>query len=379
MENSKPIYLNHHASTPCDPAVVQAMLPYFTEKFGNPHATTTCNGRAAKQALEQAKEHIANLLGASAQSIILTSGATEANNIALLGLVPDEARPDNLRNEILISTLEHPSVKNIIPALIQKGFDVKIIPCTDQGITCLDSLRALISSKTKLVSVMAVNHELGTIQPLSEIGNMAHEQGALFHCDATQGVGKIPIDVEAMQIDMLSLSAHKFYGPAGIGALYIRSKPPINLQPIFYGGCQQTILRSGTVPLALSVGLGMTCQVAQSRMADDQKHLKHLTQIMLGSLSKSIKINGCLTHRLAGSLNMTLPNISAEDFILEHANDFCISSGSACASKSKTPSAILKAIGLSDEDAHRSIRISMGRGTTESDVRYITEKINLKS
>ncbi|MGZ9096843.1 MAG: cysteine desulfurase family protein [Micavibrio sp.] len=354
MTMRTPVYLDCHATTPCDPAVVESMIPYFgLEKFGNSNARTHANGRRAAQALAQAKAEIAALVNANPENIILTSGATEANMMAL-------AAPKSSRTEILVSALEHPSV---FDAARQSGLSVKIIPATADGFITPESLRALISDKTQIVSVMLANHEIGTIQSIAALAEIARDAGALFHCDATQAAGKIPVDVSALGVDFLSFSAHKLYGPQGIGALYARSG---------------TVQRPGTVPLALAVGMAAACRIAGEKMQDEAARLQDLTDILLQKLQDNllqIQVNGALSPRLPGSLNFRLPGINAENLLLDLAEDLCLSTGAACASKTRQPSPVLKAIRLSDIEISNSIRLSMGRMTMREDILFAVEKI----
>lgn len=369
MTQPKPLYFDYHATTPCAPEAVEAMLPYFHDKFGNPHAKSHKNGRAAAAAVETAKEQVAALLNCDAGGIIITSGATEANNTALLGLCPADGR-----HEILIGALEHPSILASIPALERKGFTVSIIPADKNGFVTADALRALVSEKTRLVSVMSANHEIGTVQPVKQLAAVAHEYGALFHTDAAQCAGKVPIDIRDAEIDMLSLSAHKLYGPCGIGALYVRTTPPLSLEPVLNGGLQQ-YCRSGTVPLALSVGMGVAADIARTHMAHYTEKLNALVDLLLSKLPDDLRINGARTPRIPGSINLLLPSCAAEDVLLDLADDLCLSTGSACKSGSGKPSGVLKAIGLTDEESFRALRISMGRDTTEADVLFAAEKL----
>ncbi len=354
MTLNTPVYFDCHATTPCDPAVIEAMIPYFgIEKFGNANARTHANGRHAAKALAQASAEIAALINATPESLTLTSGATEANRLAL-------ATTLSPRTEILISAIEHPSV---FEAARQSGLLVKIIPATPEGFITPDALRAAISDKTRLVSVMFANHEIGTIQPVAELAAIAHEAGALFHCDATQAVGKIPVDVKALGVDFLSFSAHKIYGPQGIGALYARSG---------------TVQRSGTVPLALSVGMAASCRIAAELMQSEAERLRGLMDFFLQTLQAGlpgIQVNGALSSRLPGSLNLRLPGLNAEDVLLDLADELCLSTGAACVSKTRQPSPVLKAIGLSDIDIASSIRLSPGRMTTREDMAYAAEKL----
>jgi len=372
MTITTPVYLDYHGTTPCDKKVVEAMLPYFTSGFGNPSAIKHQKGREAAHVIATVKKQIGDLINAPARSIILTSGATEANNITLLGL-PFEPQ----KNEILVSDLEHDSVRNCIPALEEKGYRVKIIPANSAGIITPDAVKNGLSNHTALVSVIAANHEIGTLQDLKTIAELTHSFDALFHSDATQAVGKVNLDIQEMGIDLLSMSAHKLYGPVGVGALYVRSKPPLPLTPIIHGGNQQGI-RSGTIPLALAVGFGKACEIAQLKMSCENKRMNHLTGLFLDEVQTNIpkiRVNGSLSQRLSGSLNLTLPIDSAEMLLLDLMDELCISTGSACASQSNKPSPTLKAIGLSDEDIFKSIRISFGRMTTEEDVYYAARQI----
>jgi len=364
----KPVYLDHHATTPICAEALEAMLPFFTEKFGNPHAVGHCNGRAAAKAVEAAREKLAALLNCDAGALIFTSGATEANNMALFGL-----SPENGRDEILIGALEHTSITAGIPALEKKGFTVKIIPANKDGFITADAVRQTASDKTALVSVMAVNHEIGTVQPIKDIAAAAHEYGALYHCDAAQGTGKVPIDIKDAEIDMLSVSGHKFYGPPGIGAFYLRATPPVELSPVLHGGGQQRF-RSGTIPLPSAVGLGAAAEAAMQRMEKDTAHLARLKDLFLSKMPAGLRINGALSPRLPGSLNLVTDAPSA-DILTALANDLCLSTGSACMSRERKPSRVLKAIGLADEEVFRSLRLSMGRDTTDADVIFAAEKL----
>ncbi len=323
--SGKPVYLDYHATTPCDPAVVEAMLPYFSAEFGN-EGSRNETGRRAARVLAAAKKDIAALIGAAPESLILTSGATEANNMALRGI----AMAAGGRNEILIGALEHDSVRGTAETLSREGFKVGIIPATAAGFIEPEAVAERVSGKTLLVSVMAASHELGTIQPVADICRISHEAGALFHCDATQAAGKIPLNVAAMDIDLLSFSAHKLYGPQGIGALYARTTPPVKLTPLMCGGSQQRGLRPGTIPLAPAAGFGTACRIAADRMEADRQHLQFLSELLLKKLRAGMpgmEVNGGLTPRLPGSLNIRIPGACAEDILLDLANDLCLSTG----------------------------------------------------
>ncbi len=370
-----PIYFDHHATTPCAPEVLAAMLPFFGERFGNPSALGNARGRAAAAQVDAAKARIAALLDSVPEAVVLTAGASEANNLAICGVA---RRAPKGRDEILISAIEHPSVRAAAEAMREFGFRVGEIPVDHQGLVDLDALRDRVSERTALVSVMAANHEIGTIQPIAAAAEAAHAVGALFHSDATQAVGKIPIAVTASAVDLLSLSGHKFYGPPGIGALLVRATPPVDLAPLIVGGGQHGGLRSGTVPLALAVGLGAACELAAARMTADRLWLDRLGQRLRVGLGKAIpglRLNGAAEPRLPGSLNLCLPGVSAADLLLELADVLCLATGSACASGASAPSRVLKAIGLSDQDCAGSIRISLGRGSREAEVDFAIDQI----
>lgn len=371
----KPVYLDHHSTTPCAPEAVEAMLPYLGERFGNPSAVGHARGRAAAARVEEAKAQIAALVGTIPEAVVLTAGASEANNLALAGLA--RCAPAG-RKEILIGAIEHPSVRCAAERLAESGFRVVEVPVTSGGFVEADAVRERVSTRTLLVSVMAANHEIGTLQPIAEIAAIAHAAGALFHTDATQAVGKVPLDAHRDRIDLLSLSGHKFYGPPGIGALVVRQKPPLDLAPLLLGGGQQGGLRSGTVPLALAVGLGAACELAARRMRGDAEHLNGLARRLLEALRAALpemKVNGSLDRRLPGSLNLCFPGVSAADLLLDLNEDLCLATGSACASGASAPSRVLKAIGLSDEDCAGSVRISLGRGTSQSDVDFAAGRL----
>lgn len=357
MMTLPPVYLDCHATTPCDPAVIAAMIPYFgAEKFGNANARTHRNGRRAAQALDRAKAEIAALLNATPETLTMTSGATESNMMVFRDL----AATPSLREEILISALEHQSVAD---AAHRSGLTVKIIPANPDGFILPEVLRALVSTKTRMVAVMMANHEIGTIQAVRELAEISHESGALFHCDATQAVGKIPVDARESGADFLSFSAHKFYGPQGIGALYSRSGP---------------MVRPGTVPLALSVGMGEACRIAGELMQGEAQRLQGLTDVLLKILQSGlpgIQVNGALSPRLPGSLNLRFPGLDAEDMLIGLEKNLCLSTGAACASRTRKPSPVLRAIGLSDRDIAGSIRLSPGRMTTHEDIVYAAEKM----
>lgn len=368
----KPVYLDYFSTTPCDPRVLEAMLPYFGEKFGNPWAKAHAAGRAAFSVFEEAMEKIASLIGAHGESITITSGATEANNLALQGMA--EAATD--RKEIVITQIEHNCVSNTAAHLAKKGFTIKTVPVNAEGFVEIDELKKHVSDRTLLVSVITASHELGTLQPLKECAKAAHDAGAVFHTDAVQAAGKISIDVEALDIDMLSFAPHKFYGPQGVGALYVRQKPPVAISPITFGGAQQK-LRAGTMPFPLIVGFAKACEISIAEMEQNKTHLDKLVNLLWGKLQEGIpgiKQNGG-TPRLPGLLNIRLPGAGALDVMTELAEDVCMSTGAACAAAARKPSPVLKAIGLSDEEVNCSLRLSVGRNSTEEEMLYAAEKL----
>ncbi len=369
----KPVYLDYHSTTPCDPAVLAAMTPYFgAERFGNPGAKSHAHGRAAADKLEEAKANIGALIGAGPECITLTSGATESNNLALLGVA---AKATN-RKEIVITAIEHNCVSNTAEHLSKHGFTLKIVPVNKDGFVQPEELKKHVGDKTLLVCVITANHEIGTLQPLKECAKIAHAAGALFQTDATQAAGKIPLNVADIDADLLSFSAHKLYGPAGVGALYVRQKPPVAIDRVFFGGAQQH-LRPGTPPLPLAVGFGEACRLAGTLMEANGKRLKTLADLLEKKLKENVAgfaVNGG-TPRLPGLLNIRLPGVNAQDIMLDLLGDLCMSTGAACASAQRKPSPVLKAIGLSDRDIDCSLRLSLGRGTTEEEILFAAEAL----
>jgi cysteine desulfurase len=368
----KPVYLDYHSTTPCDPAVIDAMMPFFGGSFGNPGAKSHAHGRNAARQLEQAVEKIGALIGAGPECVTLTSGATESNNLALLGLA--ERATD--RKEIVISAIEHNCVSNTAAYLATKGFTVKTVPVDAHGFVQPEELKKHVSAQTFVVSVITASHEIGTIQPLKECAQIAHASGALFHTDATQALGKIAFDVNDIDADLVSYSAHKLYGPVGIGALYVRQKPPVPVSRVFFGGAQQA-LRPGSVPLALAVGFATACELAEQGLATHIPRIEKTTALLLAELQARIpalKLNGG-APRLPGLLNIRLPDVSAQDIMLELADDVCMSTGAACSSANRKPSPVLKAIGLSDHDIDCSLRLTAGRGSTAEEMTYAAAKL----
>ncbi|TPQ52144.1 IscS subfamily cysteine desulfurase [Prosthecomicrobium hirschii] len=362
----RPIYLDHHATTPLDPRVFEAMRPYFLEAFGNPHSADHAYGWEAEAGVEAARRAIARLIGAAAGEIVFTSGATEANNLALRGAA---ARLPEGRRHLVASTIEHPCVAAVIDRLEADGFPVTRVGPGADGIVPAEAIAAALRPETGLVTVMAANHEIGTLQPIGAIGALTRARGILFHSDAAQAAGKVPFDVVAAKVDLMSLSAHKMYGPKGIGALHVRRG--VALEPLILGGGQERGLRSGTVPAPLAVGFGAAAAIARDEMAGEASRLKALRERLRAGLSARIaglRVNGDLERRLPGNLDLALPGIAAIDLIHLMKGRVAVSAGSACASASLEPSPVLGAIGLDDAAALGSIRIGLGRGTTEAEI-----------
>jgi cysteine desulfurase len=372
--NSHPIYLDYQATTPMDPRVLDAMLPYFTEKFGNPHSRSHAYGWEAEEAVEQARAQVASIIGADEKEVIFTSGATESNNLAIKGVAEFYGAK---KNEIVTTVTEHKCVLDTCRHLEQKGFKVTYLPVKQNGLIDLDELRAAITDKTCLVSIMAVNNEIGVIQPLKEIGAICREKGAFFHTDAAQAVGKIKIDVEEMKIDLLSISGHKIYGPKGIGALYVRRRPRVRLVAQINGGAQERGMRSGTLPTPLCVGLGEACAIAEKEMPAEAERLRGLRDRFYNSIKArlpEIYLNGDLEQRIPGNLNISFAYVEGESLMMG-IKGLSVSSGSACTSASLEPSYVLRALGVNEEMAHTSLRIGFGRFTTEEEVDMAVEEI----
>lgn len=372
--NDQPIYLDYQATTPLDPRVLEAMMPYFTYKFGNPHSRSHSYGWEAEEGVEKARAQIAKLIGADEKEVIFTSGATESNNLAIRGVA--EFYKDR-KNHIVTTMTEHKCVLDTCRHLEQQGFEVTYLPVQKNGLIDLDQLRSAITDKTVVVSVMAVNNEIGVIQPLAEIGMICREKKTFFHTDAAQAAGKIPLDVEAMNIDLLSISGHKIYGPKGIGALYVRRKPRVRLVPLIVGGGQERGFRSGTLPTPLCVGLGEAAEICMKEMDVEAKRLKKLQERMLKGLQAKLPeifVNGDLEHRIPGNLNISFAYVEGESLMMG-IKGLSVSSGSACTSASLEPSYVLRALGVDEELAHTSLRIGLGRFTTEQEVDTAVEEL----
>ncbi|MEO5363460.1 MAG: IscS subfamily cysteine desulfurase [Magnetococcus sp. DMHC-8] len=365
-----PIYMDYQATTPMDPRVLEEMLPWFVEKFGNPASRSHAFGWEADQAVEKARGQVARLLGADSREIVFTSGATESDNLAIQGVA--RFYQEKGRHIITVAT-EHKAVLDTCRHLEADGFTVTYLPVQKNGLVDLDTLAAAITGQTILVSIMAANNEIGVIQPLAAIGRLCREKKVLFHCDAAQGAGKMALDVEAMQIDLLSLSGHKLYGPKGVGALYVRRRPRVRLKPLFHGGGHERGMRSGTLPTPLLVGMGRACELAMQEMPEENRRVLALRdRLQEGIFSRltHVELNGDREHRLPGNLNISFGFVEGESMMMA-IKDVAVSSGSACTSASLEPSYVLRALGVSEEQAHTSIRFGLGRFTTAEEVNFV--------
>jgi cysteine desulfurase len=370
-----PIYMDNHATTPLDPRILDAMMPYFTGKFGNAASRNHSFGWEAEQAVEVAREQIAKLIGATAKEIIFTSGATESNNLAIKG-IGEMYRERG--NHIITQVTEHKAVLDTCKRMEKAGFRVTYLPVKADGLIDIEDLKRAIDDKTILVSIMFANNEIGVIQPVAEIGKLCREKGVIFHTDAVQAVGKVPVDVNAMNIDVLSLSAHKIYGPKGVGALYVRRRNPrVQISEQINGGGHERGMRSGTLNVPGIVGLGKACEIAREEMESEDKRLRGLRDKLKAKLESKldyVHVNGSWEHRLPGNLNMSFVYVEGESLLMG-INDVAVSSGSACTSATLEPSYVLKALGLGDDVAHSSIRFGLGRFNTEAEVDYVADKV----
>ena len=370
-----PIYFDNHATTPLDPRVLEAMMPYFMGKFGNAASRNHQFGWEAEQAVEEAREKIAKIIGATAKEIIFTSGATESNNLAIKG---EAEMYKEKGNHIITAVTEHKAVLDTCKRLEKYGYRVTYLPVQADGLINLEDLKRAIDDKTILVTIMAANNEIGVLQPIDEIGAICKEHGILFHTDAVQAVGKVPIDVNKSNIALLSLSAHKIYGPKGVGALYVRRKNPrVQLSAIIDGGGHERGMRSGTLNVPGIVGLGKACEIAQQEMAEESKRLAYLRDKLKAKLLANLDethMNGTMEHHLPGNLNISFVYVEGESLLMG-INDIAVSSGSACTSATLEPSYVLKALGLGDDVAHSSIRFGLGRFNTEAEVDYVADRI----
>jgi cysteine desulfurase iscS len=373
---TKPIYLDYAATTPLDKRVLEKMLPYLTEEFGNPASSSHAYGWVAEEAVENARAEVAKLINADAKEIIWTSGATESNNLALKGA----ANFYKTKGQHLITVkTEHKAVLDTMRELERQGFEVTYLGVQENGLIDLEELKAAIRPNTILISVMWVNNEIGVIQDIPTIGKICREHKIIFHVDAAQACGKTPVDVEAANVDLLSMSAHKVYGPKGIGALYVRRKPRVRLEAQMHGGGHERGFRSGTLPTHQIVGMGEAFRLAREELAKDTEHALKLRQIFLDGIKdiEEVYINGDLVHRVPTNLNISFNYVEGESLIMA-VKEIAVSSGSACTSASLEPSYVLRALGRNDELAHSSLRITFGRMTTEEDVRFAAQLIKSK-
>src|SRR6185312_3070476 len=346
--NSAPVYLDYQATTPVDRRALDEMLPWFSDKFGNPGSVTHAYGREAEAAVERARSEVAALIGADSREIVFTSGATESNNLAIKGAA--HFHRELGKDRVVTVATEHKCVLESAQALKREGFQLTVLPVDGQGLVDMDALRAAVDERTAIVSVMAANNEIGVLQPVAEIGALCRDKGVLFHTDAAQAVGKVPVDVDAMKIDLLSISGHKIYGPKGIGALYVRRRPRARLAPLFDGGGQERGVRSGTLPTPLCVGLGAAARLPE------------------------VRLNGDAERRLPGNLNLSFPGAPALALI-EACPGLALSTGSACTAAEIEPSYVLRALGVPDDLAAASLRIGLGRYTTDSEVDFAVEAL----
>ena len=379
MAPKLPIYMDYHATTPVDPRVLEAMLPYFSEAYGNAASRSHSFGWAADKAVKKGRAQIAKLIGAAKpKEIVITSGATESDNLAIKGVAHFYRKKGN---HIITSQIEHKAVLDTCKRLEKDGYDVTYLPVGTDGIVRVADVAAAIRDETILVSVMLANNEIGTIQPIKEIGALTREKGVLFHVDAVQGVGKTPFDVQEMNVDLASLSAHKIYGPKGIGALYVRrSRPRVRLTAEIDGGGHELGMRSGTLNVPAIVGFGKACEILTAEWHQEAEQQRKLRDRLLDQLTaglEAITVNGSLEQRLPNSLNISFSFVEGESMMMA-ITDVAVSSGSACTSASLEPSYVLHAMGVTDEGAHSSIRFSVGRFTTEEEVDYVAKLVIAK-
>ena len=370
-----PIYMDNHATTPVDPRVLDAMLPYFKERFGNAASRNHEFGWKAEEAVENARSQVARLIGASPKEIVFTSGATESINLALKGAA--EAYRDKGRHITTLVT-EHKAVLDTCKRLEKYGYQVTYLGVGRDGLVDPDGIARAISPSTILISVLHANNEIGVLQPIAEIAKIARSRNVIFHVDAAQSVGKIPIDVEKLGIDLLSISAHKIYGPKGVGAIYVRRKNPrVQLTPLIDGGGHERGLRSGTLNVPGIVGLGKACEICEHEMADESERLSRLRDRLRDTVTScldGVAINGSMSHRLPNNLNMSFAGVEGEALLMG-IHDVAVSSGSACTSASLEPSHVLRAIGVDDDLAHSSIRFGLGRFNTEEEVDFVAARV----
>jgi cysteine desulfurase len=367
--------MDNHATTPLDPRVLEAMMPYLTTVFGNAASRNHSFGWEAEAAVEKAREQVAKLIGATAKEIIFTSGATESNNLAIKGIAEMYKERGN---HIITQVTEHKATLDTCKRLEKYGYRVTYLPVKADGLIDIEDLKRAMDDKTILVTIMIANNEIGVVQPVAEIGKLCHEKGVLFHTDGVQAVGKIPVDVNAMHIDALSLSAHKIYGPKGVGALYVRRRNPrVQISGQIDGGGHERGMRSGTLNVPGIVGLGKACEVADEEMKAETERLAALRDKLKAKLENNldyVHVNGSMEHRLPGNLNVSFVYVEGESLLMG-INDIAVSSGSACTSATLEPSYVLKALGLGDDVAHSSIRFGLGRFNNEAEVDYVGDKL----
>ncbi|MEO6203055.1 MAG: IscS subfamily cysteine desulfurase [Nitrospirales bacterium] len=370
-----PIYLDNHSTTPCDPRVLEMMLPYFTEKFGNAASRNHSFGWEAEEAVEVARKQIAHLIHADPKELIFTSGATESDNLALQGVVEMYREKGN---HIITGSTEHRAVIDTAKYLEKKGIKVTFLPVDKAGMVSPEDVRNAITDQTILISIMMANNEIGTINPVAAIGKVAKEKGVLFHCDATQGVGKIPVNVQEMGIDLMSFTGHKIYGPKGVGALYVRRKAPrVRLEAMMYGGGHERGMRSGTLPVPLIVGFGKACELCEQEMSTESVRMAKMRDRLQEGIMKSmdeVYLNGHPTERLPNNLNISFAYVEGEALLMG-VKEIALSSGSACTSATLEPSYVLRALGVGSDLAHSSIRFGLGRFNTDEEVEYTIERM----
>jgi cysteine desulfurase len=371
-----PVYLDYSATTPVDPRVAQKMIPYLTEMFGNPASRSHPYGWTAEQAVEEAREHVAALLGADSREIVWTSGATEGNNLAIKGAAmfyKDKGR------HLITQKTEHKATLDTCRELERQGFEVTYLDPEPNGLVDLEKFRAAIRPDTIVASIMMVNNEIGVIQPIAEMGEICRDKGVIFHCDAVQAAGKVEINLQTLKVDLLTVTAHKVYGPKGIGALYIRRKPRVRIEAQIHGGGHERGMRSGTLPTHQIVGMGEAFRIAKEEMVSENARIRVLRDRLWNGLKdmEEVHLNGDLEHRIPGNLNISFNFVEGESLIMA-IKDVAVSSGSACTSASLEPSFVLRALGLSDELAHSSIRMTIGRFSTEEEIDFTIDLLKNK-
>ena len=371
-----PVYLDYSATTPVDPRVAQKMVPYLTEMFGNPASRSHPYGWTAEQAVEEAREHVAALLGADSREIVWTSGATEGNNLAIKGAAmfyKDKGR------HLITQKTEHKATLDTCRELERQGFEVTYLDPEPNGLVDLEKFRAAIRPDTIVASIMMVNNEIGVIQPIAEMGEICRDKGVIFHCDAVQAAGKVEINLQTLKVDLLTVTAHKVYGPKGIGALYIRRKPRVRIEAQIHGGGHERGMRSGTLPTHQIVGMGEAFRIAKEEMVSENARIRVLRDRLWNGLKdmEEVHLNGDLEHRIPGNLNISFNFVEGESLIMA-IKDVAVSSGSACTSASLEPSFVLRALGLSDELAHSSIRMTIGRFSTEEEIDFTIDLLKRK-